>query len=199
MASGAEGEKAGPTDERLSRELHHRSGAWSMGRRIVLDQRDSPFTAAWAQGDLRPDPAHVVKRRRCRFESRTRENQRPTGPGRSRLRGAVIAGARQDRVKSLVYIAALAPDQGETVAKVFYRDEPHPNAPKLTPDAHGFVWMPEGGFQEAVAHKASADQTSIMQAVQRPLAIQWIQEPAPTPCRSPNRCAGIKRISLYLT
>ena len=68
--------------------------------------------------------------------------------------GAVIAGARQDRVKSLVYIAALAPDQGETVAKVFYRDEPHPNAPKLTPDAHGFVWMPEGGFQEAVAHKA---------------------------------------------
>jgi hypothetical protein len=116
MASGAEAEKAGPRDERLSRELHHRSGAWSMGRRIVLDQRDSPFTAAWAQGDLRPDPAHVVKRRRCRFESRTRENQRPTGPGRSRLR-------RQDRVKSLVYIAALAPDQGETVAKVFYRDE----------------------------------------------------------------------------
>ena len=95
--------------------------------------------------------------------------------------GAVIAGARQDRVKFLVYIAALAPDQGETVAKVFYRDEPHPNAPKLTPDAHGFVWMPEGGFQEAVAHKASADQTSIMQAVQRPLAIQCIQEPAPTP------------------
>ena len=95
--------------------------------------------------------------------------------------GAVIAGARQDRVKSLVYIAALAPDQGETVAKVFYRDEPHPKAPKLTPDAHGFVWIPEGGFQEAVAHKASADQTSIMQAVQRPLAVQCIQEPAPAP------------------
>jgi pimeloyl-ACP methyl ester carboxylesterase len=38
--------------------------------------------------------------------------------------GAVIAGPREDRVKSLVYIAALAPDEGETVAKVFYRDEP---------------------------------------------------------------------------
>jgi hypothetical protein len=49
----------------------------------------------------------------------------------------------------------------------------------LTPDAHGFVWMPEGGFQEAVAHKASADQTSIMHAVQRPLTVQCIQEPAP--------------------
>jgi pimeloyl-ACP methyl ester carboxylesterase len=95
--------------------------------------------------------------------------------------GAVIAAPHGDRVKTLVYIAALAPDQGETVAKVFYRDEPHPKAPKLAPDAHGFIWMPEGGFQEAVAHKASADQTSIMQAVQRPIAVQCIQEPAPAP------------------
>jgi len=95
--------------------------------------------------------------------------------------GAVIAAAREDRVKSLVYIAALAPDEGETVAKVFYRDERHPKAPELAPDAHGFIWMPERGFQEAVAHKASADQTSIMQAVQRPLAVRCIQEPAPAP------------------
>jgi pimeloyl-ACP methyl ester carboxylesterase len=95
--------------------------------------------------------------------------------------GAVIAAARGDRVKSLVYIAALAPDEGETVAKVFYRDEPHPKAPKLTPDAHGFIWMPEGGFRHAVAHKASASKTSIMQAVQRPIALRCIQEPAPAP------------------
>ena len=61
----------------------------------------------------------------------------------------MIAAAREDRVKSLVYIAALAPDEGETVAKVFYRDEPHPNAPKLTPDAHGFIWMPENGFRRS--------------------------------------------------
>ncbi len=95
--------------------------------------------------------------------------------------GAVIAAAREDRVKSLVYIAALAPDEGETVAKVFYRDEPHPSAPSLAPDAHGFIWMAENGFQQAVAHKASADQTSIMAAVQQPIAIQCIQEPAPAP------------------
>src|SRR5262249_36451902 len=30
--------------------------------------------------------------------------------------GAVIGAAREERVKSLVYIAALAPDEGETVA-----------------------------------------------------------------------------------
>jgi len=95
--------------------------------------------------------------------------------------GAVIGATREDRVKALVYIAALAPDEGETVAKVFYRDESHPNAPKLSPDKHGFLWMPEEGFQEAVAHKASADQISVMAAVQRPIAIQCIQEPAPAP------------------
>ena len=35
--------------------------------------------------------------------------------------GAVIAATRSDKVKALVYVAALAPDEGETVADVFYR------------------------------------------------------------------------------
>jgi pimeloyl-ACP methyl ester carboxylesterase len=95
--------------------------------------------------------------------------------------GAVIAAVRADRVKSLVYIAALAPDEGETVAKVFYRDPKPPESPKLAPDSHGFIWIPDGGFRQAVAHQASAEQTSIANAVQRPIAVQCIQEPAPTP------------------
>ncbi|MGB7282599.1 MAG: alpha/beta hydrolase [Candidatus Acidiferrum sp.] len=114
----------------------------------------------------------------------TRAMERTRGPvalAAHAYGGAVISGVREDRIKSLVYIAALAPDEGETVAKVFYRDEPHPSAPKLTPDAQGVIWMPEGGFRDAVAHKASAEQTSIMQAVQRPIAIQCIQEPGPAP------------------
>jgi pimeloyl-ACP methyl ester carboxylesterase len=49
--------------------------------------------------------------------------------------GAVIATANDDRVKGLVYVAALAPDEGETVAQVFYKDETHPMAPQLAPDA----------------------------------------------------------------
>jgi pimeloyl-ACP methyl ester carboxylesterase len=95
--------------------------------------------------------------------------------------GAVIAAVREDRVKSLVYIAALAPDESETVAQVFYRDPKPPESPKLVPDSHGFIWIPDGGFQHAVAHKASAEQTSIATAVQRPIAVQCIQEAAPAP------------------
>jgi pimeloyl-ACP methyl ester carboxylesterase len=95
--------------------------------------------------------------------------------------GAVIAGPNDNRVRSLVYIAALAPAEGETVADVFYRAKPHTEAPNLQPDAHGLIWMPEGGFAHAVAHKASPDQTAILEAVQRPIAVKCIQEKAPAP------------------
>ena len=114
----------------------------------------------------------------------TRALERTTGPvvlvGHA-YSGAVIAAVREDRVKSLVYISALAPDEGETVAQVFYRNPSHPEAPKLAPDSHGFIWMPDDGFRRAVAHKASLDQTNIATAVQRPIAVQCIQETASTP------------------
>jgi pimeloyl-ACP methyl ester carboxylesterase len=95
--------------------------------------------------------------------------------------GAVIGAIREERVKSFVYVAALAPDEGETVAQVFYRDEPHPEAPKLAADKHGFIWMPDDGFSRAVAHKASAEQTRILTVIQRPISVQCIQEKAPAP------------------
>jgi pimeloyl-ACP methyl ester carboxylesterase len=93
--------------------------------------------------------------------------------------GAVIAAVQDERVRSLVYVAALAPDEGETVADVFYRGVPHPQAPHLEPDGHGFIWMPDGGFGNAVAHQASAEQLAIMGAIQRPIALRCIQERAP--------------------
>ncbi|MGC1635295.1 MAG: alpha/beta hydrolase [Candidatus Acidiferrales bacterium] len=114
----------------------------------------------------------------------SRTLERTTGPvvlvGHA-YAGAVIAGPTDDRIKSLVYVSALAPGDGETVAQVFYREPPHPEAPHLAPDSHGFIWMPEDGFRKAVAHKASADQTAIMAAVQRPIAVTGIQEVTPPP------------------
>jgi pimeloyl-ACP methyl ester carboxylesterase len=95
--------------------------------------------------------------------------------------GAVIATAEEDRVRSLVCVTALAPDEGETVAKVFYHDEASPKQPKMVPDSNGYVWMPEDAFSRALAHKASADQARIAAAVQRPIAVKCIQEQAPKP------------------
>jgi pimeloyl-ACP methyl ester carboxylesterase len=64
--------------------------------------------------------------------------------------GAVIALARPERVKALVYVTALAPDLGEKVADVFYRHEPHPQAPKLAPDGNGLIWLPESNFRDGL-------------------------------------------------
>ena len=114
----------------------------------------------------------------------TRAIERTSGPvvlAGHAYAGAVIGATDEKRVKSLVYVSALAPDEGETVAQVFYRNPSHPEAPKLAPDSHGFIWMSDDGFRRAVAHRASLDQTSIATAVQRPIAVQCIQEPAPTP------------------
>jgi pimeloyl-ACP methyl ester carboxylesterase len=95
--------------------------------------------------------------------------------------GAVIATANDERVKALVYIAALAPDEGEQVAQVFYKDESHPKAPQLAPDADGFIWMPDEGFANAFAQNATDEQISLSKVVQRPISLKCIQEPAPAP------------------
>ena len=95
--------------------------------------------------------------------------------------GAVIAATRNERVKSLVYVTALAPDQGETVGDVFYRTTPHPRAPKLTPDGHGLIYLPQSAFAEAFAPNATAEQQALLAAVQRPIAPACISTPVPPP------------------
>jgi pimeloyl-ACP methyl ester carboxylesterase len=95
--------------------------------------------------------------------------------------GAVIGSVNDERVKALVYIAALAPDEGETVAQVFYRDDKHPQSPQLTPDADGFIWMPDEGFRNAFSQHATAEQIALSTAVQRPISVKCIQEPVAKP------------------
>src|SRR5580692_534253 len=95
--------------------------------------------------------------------------------------GAVIGATRNERVKLLVYLAALAPDEGETVADVFYREPPHPQAPKLAPDDGGFIWMPPEGFEHAFAQDAAPEVKSVLLATQRPINVKCIQEKAHRP------------------
>ena len=95
--------------------------------------------------------------------------------------GAVIAGASNERVKSLVYVAALVPDEGETVADVFYKESPHPQAPHLQPDEDGLIWMTSEGFQSAFAQNSSRETKALSEAVQRPISVRCIQEAAPKP------------------
>jgi pimeloyl-ACP methyl ester carboxylesterase len=95
--------------------------------------------------------------------------------------GAVIAATKSVCIKALVFVAALAPDEGETVADVFYRGQPHPQAPQLAPDSEGYIWMPESAFASAFAQHASVSESALFASVQRPINVACIQEKAPTP------------------
>ena len=74
----------------------------------------------------------------------------------------MIAAPRAEKVKALVYVAALAPDEGETVADVFYRAPPHPQAPKLAPDEHGLIYLPDEAFASAFAQNASLEERRLL-------------------------------------
>jgi pimeloyl-ACP methyl ester carboxylesterase len=95
--------------------------------------------------------------------------------------GAVIAEIRDPKVASLVYIAGLAPEEGETVGDVFYRSEPHQKAPETKPDEHGLVWLPDTAFADAFAQNATPDEQAVLAAVQRPIDVACIGVPVERP------------------
>lgn len=110
-----------------------------------------------------------------------RSLKRLTGPivlvGHS-YAGAVItaAGSHDPNVKALVYVAAIAPDEGETVGTLFHRVAPHPSAPQLSPDSDGLLWLPPNAIASAVAPDASPDEAAVMQATQKPIATRCLGE-----------------------
>ena len=95
--------------------------------------------------------------------------------------GTVIASLRDEKVAALVYIAALAPDEGETVSDVFLRVEPHPQAPALSPDSRGLLWLPREAFATAFAQNATTQEQELLAATQRPLVAAAIGVPVGHP------------------
>jgi pimeloyl-ACP methyl ester carboxylesterase len=95
--------------------------------------------------------------------------------------GGVIGSTMAANVRALVYVASLAPDEGETVGEVYGRGTPHPNAPAIAPDPHGLIWLPDEAFSAAFAHQAAEHEQSLLRAVQRPTSISCITVPVGRP------------------
>ena len=91
--------------------------------------------------------------------------------------GAVVSAVRSDKVKALVYVAAGAPDEGETVLEAFYGAEP----PPLEPDRHGGIHLPGPAFAAAFAPDAAPDEQAVLAAVQRPVSTACITVPLARP------------------
>ena len=84
--------------------------------------------------------------------------------------GAVIGATRSDKVKALVYVAALAPDEGETVADVFYSR----HAASAGAQARaGRAWADlsaRSGLRRRLRAKRLQEELAVLAAVQRPIS-----------------------------
>jgi len=69
-------------------------------------------------------------------------------------------------VKSLVYIAAFAPDAGESAGAI---SQAHPPAAfgNIAPDSDGFLWIAQDAFGDSFAQDLPEDETLIMAVTQK--------------------------------
>lgn len=84
--------------------------------------------------------------------------------------GAVItqAAAGSDKVRALVYVAAFAPDAGETVGGL-WGQHPAPMAQALVTDAGGFIWLDRAKLRDVFARDVPEAETRVMAATQKPI------------------------------
>jgi pimeloyl-ACP methyl ester carboxylesterase len=89
--------------------------------------------------------------------------------------GAVITEAGNDpKVAGLVYIAAFAPDEGESVSSLLKNSPPDAPAPPILPPQDGYLFLDRGKFHEAFAADVAPDTAAFMAASQVPWGLQAI-------------------------
>jgi len=86
--------------------------------------------------------------------------------------GAVItdAAAGNSKVKVLVYVAAFAPDAGETLAGLIERFSPSLLGTAVAPDSAGFLYIDRAKFQQVFANDLDKDEAAVLAATQKPIA-----------------------------
>jgi len=96
--------------------------------------------------------------------------------------GAVIteAAAGNRKVKGLVYVAAFAPDAGETLNGLIERFSPSPLGTAVIPDSAGFLFIDRAKFHGVFANDLPEDEAELLAATQKPLAAAIFGEPTKT-------------------
>ena len=85
--------------------------------------------------------------------------------------GAVITAAAtgSTQVKALVYIAAFAPDAGDSLGSLLKSMAPSDIGPALVSDAGGFLSIDRAKFHDVFAKDVSPSEARIMAATQKPI------------------------------
>ncbi|GAA0393066.1 alpha/beta hydrolase [Brevundimonas terrae] len=81
--------------------------------------------------------------------------------------GAVLSEAGDlPNVAGLVYVAAFAPDAGESPGGITQEDPPVA-APNLAPDSDGYLWVKPDKFHESFCQDLTADEALVMAVTQK--------------------------------
>lgn len=92
--------------------------------------------------------------------------------------GTVITEAGQhDKVASLVYVAAFAPDAGKSTAQTGEGYPAAPGSKRFVADREGFLSLPEAAMREDFAQDVPAAQAALMTATQGPIQGKAFGEP----------------------
>jgi pimeloyl-ACP methyl ester carboxylesterase len=84
--------------------------------------------------------------------------------------GTVITEAgSHDKVAALVFVAAFAPDVGESTADLGKNGPPPPGAATIKPDSAGFLYLTPEGVAKNFAQDLPAAQTKLMAVTQGPI------------------------------
>ncbi|MDN3673060.1 alpha/beta hydrolase [Flavobacterium branchiarum] len=84
--------------------------------------------------------------------------------------GSVISGAgHHDKVVGLVYIAAFAPDKGESLGGIFARREQPSGGASIYPDSKGFLWIKYDEYHKNFCQDLNENETLTMALAQKPI------------------------------
>lgn len=96
--------------------------------------------------------------------------------------GVVITEAGADpKVSALVYVAAFAPDQGESVSSLIANPPPGAAAPPILPPQDGFLWLDKTKFHAAFAADLPEDLARFMADAQAPWGVAAVGSPVGAP------------------
>ena len=87
--------------------------------------------------------------------------------------GVVVSEAGTDpKVRSVVYIAAFAPDQGESVQTLIANPLPGAPVPPILPPQDGFLFLDRAKFADSFAGDVAADEAQFMADSQVPWGVE---------------------------
>ena len=90
-------------------------------------------------------------------------------------------GGDAPSVVGLVYVAAIALDEGESIGEVLSAGEPTPAIAHLRIDDQGFAWLPQDDFVKHFAGDIDPVHANVMYSVQQPLSASAFGDVMGTP------------------